>query len=68
MAGQVVCVDNIGPREVRKRFMLGVVLAVLSLGAAAGLVALSVGPLWRGLLFVPATLGVLGMLQARART
>lgn len=68
MAEQIVCVDNIGPREVKKRLHFGVIAAVVTVVVAAALIALGADRLWRGLLFLPAWMSALGFLQARQRT
>ena len=59
---------NIGPRETRKRRVMGI--AALSAGAvlACGLVLVG-APWWsRALVFFPVWLAALGLLQARERT
>ena len=57
---------NIGPREGRRRFTLGVVALLLSLPLG---VLLARAPLaLRGLLFVPLLFAALGILQAREKT
>jgi hypothetical protein len=68
MADQIVCVDNIGPGEVKKRLTLGIVTAVLTLVCTAALLGLGVDRFWRAMLFVPAWMAGLGFLQARQRT
>jgi len=68
MADQIVCVDNIGPGEVRKRLTFGIAAAVVALALAAVLVALGADRFWRAAVFVPAWLAGLGFLQARQRT
>lgn len=68
MADQIVCVDNIGPREVKKRIHFGTVAAVVTAVGALALILLGADRLWRGLLFLPAWLSALGFLQARQRT
>ncbi len=68
MADQIVCVDNIGPQEVRKRITLGIIAAVVALVSAAALLALGADGFWRAAVFVPAWLAGLGFLQARQRT
>ena len=68
MADQIVCVDNIGAGEVKKRLTFGIVMAVLTLVSTAALLGLGVDRFWRAMLFVPAWLAGLGFLQARQRT
>jgi hypothetical protein len=64
----VACPINLGPRETRKRFVGGVV--GLAAGLALGVLAVTQGfGAWVRLAAVGAVLfGVLGLLQARAKT
>lgn len=68
MSGDEVCLVNLGPREVRRRLLPGLVL--LGLGLASGAVAVTQG--WASpLRYVPAVLlglGTLNVLQARTKT
>ena len=59
---------NIGPRERRKRTLMGVVMLIVAVGALAGLAATGVHRAWRLALFVPFWLAALGWFQARQRT
>lgn len=68
MAEQIVCVDNIGPSEVKKRLTFGIVTAGLTLVGTVALLGLGVDRFWRAMLFVPAWMAGLGFLQARQRT
>ncbi len=68
MADQIVCVDNIGPDEVKKRLTFGIVMAVLTLVSTAALLGLGLDRFWRAMLFVPAWMAGLGFGQARQRT
>ena len=61
-------VSNIGPGERRKRLVFGVILLILGVAAGAGLVLLAVPRLWRLVAFLPLFVGVMGVLQYRART
>ena len=63
-----VCIANIGPRERRKRMVVGAVAGALGLLGAAALVALG-APRWvRLVLFAPFVVGAAGVFQARAQT
>ena len=68
MAEQVICVENIGPRETRKRLVFGLVMAVLAVAAGVWLLATSAPRLWRLGLFLPLWSAAVGYLQARERT
>lgn len=59
---------NIGPREQRKRRILGVV--ALTVGVAAAFVLVVMGaPRWsRAIIFFPIWLAGLGLMQAREKT
>jgi hypothetical protein len=62
-----VC-PNIGRSERRKRSVFGAVALGVALIGFAVMSAAEVPRLWRAVLFVPAWLGALGLLQARAAT
>ena len=59
---------NIGPRERRKRRLLGIVALTVGVGAAFVLVVFE-APRWtRALVFFPVWMAGLGLLQAREKT
>ena len=61
-------VANIGPRERRKRRLLGIVSLTVAVGAAVVRVAFG-APRWsRLVLFFPLWMAGLGLLQAREKT
>jgi hypothetical protein len=61
-------VSNLGPRERRKRFVLGIAALVAGAGLAFMLVAWD-APRWsRLLIFLPVWVAALGLFQARERT
>jgi len=59
---------NIGPREQRKRLVMGVVMLALGAGSAVALVAAGAPVSWRLGLFLPFWVAGLGVFQARAKT
>ena len=60
--------SNIGARGIRRRHRSGLVLAAISLAVLAALLAFD-APRWsRLLLFAPAWMSALGLLQAREKT
>jgi hypothetical protein len=61
-------VENILPAGRRRRLITGTVLGLVALLVGAALVVLGAGPGWFPLVFVPAFLGALMLLQARDRT
>jgi hypothetical protein len=61
-------VANIGPRERRKRRLLGVVSLTIAMAAAFVLVSFGASRWWRVVLFFPLWMAGLGLLQAREKT
>jgi heme/copper-type cytochrome/quinol oxidase subunit 4 len=61
-------VENILAAGRQRRFLVGLVLAVVALALAVVLVILSAGPAWFALVFVLAWLAAIMLLQARDRT
>jgi hypothetical protein len=59
---------NIGPRERRKRRVLGLVSLTVGVGVAFVLVVYGAPRWWRLVVFFPLWLAGLGLLQARAQT
>jgi hypothetical protein len=63
-----VSASNIGPRERRKRRLLGIVSLTVGVAAAFLLVVLDAPRPLRAVVFFPVWLAGLGLLQARERT
>ncbi|MCI0483129.1 MAG: hypothetical protein L0Y78_00950 [candidate division NC10 bacterium] len=59
---------NIGPREERKRLILGVATLAVSVGITIGLIYFGVDRWWRLGLFFPFWFGALGIFQALEAT
>lgn len=59
---------NIGPREQRKRLVVGIVMLGVGTGGAVALVAAGAPVWWRIGLFLPFWAAALGVFQARAKT
>ena len=59
---------NIGPREQRKRLIMGVATLAVSAGIAIGLIYAGVDRWWRLGLFFPFWMGALGLFQALEET
>jgi hypothetical protein len=59
---------NIGPREARKRVLLGLVMATAAVGLAVVFSRAGASPGWYLALFPPFWGGTLGLLQARRKT
>jgi hypothetical protein len=62
------CIPNIGPRERRRRLLMGVVMALVVAGAAGWMIAADVPRAWRLLVFVPTWIAALDVFQVRAQT
>jgi hypothetical protein len=61
-------VSNIGPREQRKRRLLGIVALTVGVAAAFLLVVYDAPRLLRAVVFFPVWIAGLGLLQAREKT
>jgi len=59
---------NLGPKEARKRFVMGVVMFAAGLGLLVALVLAGVNPWWRTGLFLPFWMATLGFFQAKEKT
>jgi hypothetical protein len=61
-------VINIGPREVRKRRLMGIVALTVGVGLAFGLIVFEAPRLLRLVIFFPVWMAGLGFFQAREKT
>ncbi|HEY3066753.1 MAG TPA: hypothetical protein VGL09_13235 [Methylomirabilota bacterium] len=61
-------VGNLGPRQRRRRLVMGVVMLAVGVGLVISVVALGAGRGWRLLAMLPFWAGALGLFQARAET
>ncbi|MDQ1611249.1 MAG: hypothetical protein QOG00_1180 [Pyrinomonadaceae bacterium] len=68
MVAEVSKVSNIGPREQRKRRLLGIVALTVGVAAAFLLVVYDAPRALRAVVFFPVWIAGLGLLQARERT
>lgn len=59
---------NIGPKEIRKRLLIGVALLALGIALAVGFAHAGVSRGWYVALFLPFWIGTLGISQARKKT
>jgi hypothetical protein len=59
---------NIGPKEIRKRLLMGVVMVAAGVVLAVGFSRADVNRGWYAGLFLPFWLGTLGLSQARKKT
>jgi hypothetical protein len=60
--------ENIGPKERRKRLRMGVAVLAISVGIWMALIAVGANRWWRIILFLPLWMGALGFFQAREKT
>ncbi len=65
---QVVCVENIGPAQRRKRVRFGVVMLAVSAAIAAALLLSGANRWWRLGLFFPLATSAIGFFQAYEKT
>jgi hypothetical protein len=61
-------VRNLGPRQRRRRLVMGVVMTAIGVGLVITLVALGADRGWRLLAVLPFWVGALGLFQAKAET
>ena len=59
---------NIGPKESRKRFIMGVTMLAVGFAVALALILTDLNHWWRIGLFVPFWMGALGLFQAKEKT
>ena len=59
---------NIGPKEIRKRLLIGVVLLALAIVLAVVFAHAGVSRGWYAALFLPFWIGTLAISQARKKT
>ena len=59
---------NIGPKESRKRLILGVVMLAVGIGIGTALIFTDLNRWWRTILFFPLWLAALGFFQAKEKT
>ncbi len=63
-----VCIPNIGPRERRRRLMVGIAMFAIVVLLTAGLVLADAPRAWRLFVLFPAWLGSIGVFQAKEKT
>ena len=63
-----VCIPNIGPRERRRRLIVGIAMFVIAGTVAALLVAAGAPRAWRVFVLFPAWVGSIGVFQAKEET
>jgi hypothetical protein len=59
---------NIGPKEIRKRLLMGVAMLALAVVLAVVFAHADVGRGWYAALFLPFWMGTLALSQARKKT
>ena len=59
---------NIGPKEIRKRLLMGVAMLAMGIVLAVMLAHAGVSHGWYAVLFLPFWMGRLGISQARKKT
>ena len=61
-------VRNLGPRQRRRRLLIGIVMLATGVGWVIALVALGIDRGWRLLAVLPFWAGALGLVQAKTET
>jgi hypothetical protein len=64
----VTCIPNIGPRERRRRLIVGIAMFAIALVVALGLVLAGAPRAWRLLVLFPAWVGSIGVFQVKEQT
>jgi hypothetical protein len=59
---------NIGPKEIRKRLLMGIAMLALGLGLAVIFAHADVSRGWYAAMFLPFWIGTLAVSQARKKT
>lgn len=59
---------NLGPKETRKRLVMGVVMLAAGVGLAVALIGGGSDRWWRLVVFFPFWMGALGLFQAKEKT
>ena len=62
------CIPNIGPREQRRRLVVGIAMCAVAIIVAGGLVLAGAPRAWRLFVLFPAWVGSIGLFQAREKT
>jgi hypothetical protein len=62
------CIPNIGPRERRRRLMVGIAMFAIVVLVAAGVTLADAPRAWRLFVLFPAWVGAIGVFQAREKT
>ena len=63
-----VCIPNIGPRERRRRLIVGAVMFAIAVAVTAGLLLAGAPRAWRLFVLFPAWVGALGVMQVKEKT
>ena len=58
----------LGPKETRKRFVMGVVMLAVSIAVFVALILAGLNRWWRLVLFFPFWMAALGFFQAKEKT
>jgi len=61
-------VENIGPRERRRRLVMGIIMLVISVILLFVMLGLNFNRFWRLVLFIPFVMAALGIFQFREKT
>jgi hypothetical protein len=65
---QAISVNNLGPKQTRKRLVMGVVMLAAGIGIAVALIVGGSDCWWRLAVFFPFWMAGLGLFQAKEKT
>jgi hypothetical protein len=68
MINNPVAIENIGPKESRKRLVFGVFMLFFSAFMMVILIIAEMSRFWRIILFIPILMGTIGFFQSREKT
>ena len=63
-----ICIPNIGPRERRRRLVVGIVMFAIAFAVAVALVLAGAPRAWRIFVLFPVWVGSMGLFQVKEKT
>jgi hypothetical protein len=62
------CIPNIGPRERRRRLIIGIAMFAIAAAVATMLIVSDAPKVWRVFVLLPSWVGALGVVQVKEKT